>query len=270
MKADLMTLDGKKSEQIDLPIIFNTELNTKLIHKAYINLESHGFQKHSTHPTAGQDVVADSNDPPTGRGIARIARMKGGGGGRQGQAGEVAGTRGGRQAHRPYVNKVIYKKINKKENKLALCSAIAATASKELIQSRGHKIEGIQSFPIIVEDEIENIANTSKMVNVIDNLNISQDVERLAKRKKRTGKVALRGRTSKIGKSVLFVVSNSEKISKACSGIPGVDACSTKNLSVLNLAPGGSLIRLTIFSKKAIEEIAQIKSTHLELMVTLQ
>ena len=270
MKADLMTLDGKKSEQIDLPIIFNTELNTKLIHKAYINLESHGFQKHSTHPTAGQDVVADSNDPPTGRGISRIARMKGGGGGRQGQAGEVAGTRGGRQAHRPYPNRVIYKKINKKENKLALCSAIAATASKELIQSRGHKIEGIQSFPIIVEDEIENIANTSKMVNVIDNLNISQDVERLAKRKKRTGKVALRGRTSKIGKSVLFVVSNSEKISKACSGIPGVDACSTKNLSVLNLAPGGSLIRLTIFSKKAIEEIAQIKSTHLELMVTLQ
>ena len=270
MKADLMTLDGKKSEQIDLPIIFNTELNTKLIHKAYINLESHGFQKHSTHPTAGQDVVADSNDPPTGRGIARIARMKGGGGGRQGQAGEVAGTRGGRQAHRPYPNRVIYKKINKKENKLALCSAIAATASKELIQSRGHKIEGIQSFPIIVEDEIENIANTSKMVNVIDNLNISQDVERLAKRKKRTGKVALRGRTSKIGKSVLFVVSNSEKISKACSGIPGVDACSTKNLSVLNLAPGGSLIRLTVFSKKAIEEIAQIKSTHLELMVALQ
>ena len=107
------------------------------------------------------------------------------------------------------------------------------------------------------------------MVNVIDNLNISQDVERLAKRKKRTGKVALRGRTSKIGKSALFVVSNSEKISKACSGIPGIDACSTKNLSVLNLAPGGSLIRLTVFSKKAIEEISHIKSNHLELMVTL-
>ena len=270
MKTETFTLDGKKDGTIELPNIFETDIKKDVIKKAYINLESHGFQKHSTHATAGQDVVADSNDPPTGRGIARIARMKGGGGGRQGQAGEVAGTRGGRQAHRPYVNKVISKKINKKENKLALCSAIAATASKELIQGRGHKIEGIQSFPIIVEDEIENIANTSKMVNVIDNLNISQDVERLAKRKKRTGKVALRGRTSKIGKSVLFVVSNSEKISKACSGIPGVDACSTKNLSVLNLAPGGSLIRLTIFSKKAIEEIAQIKSTHLELMVTLQ
>ena len=112
MKTSVLTLDGKKSGQIDLPNVFDTKLNSELIHKAYINLESHGFQKHSTHPTAGQDVVADSNDPPTGRGISRIARMKGGGGGRQGQAGEVAGTRGGRKAHRPYANKVIYKKIN--------------------------------------------------------------------------------------------------------------------------------------------------------------
>ena len=75
---------------------------------------------------------------------------------------------------------------------------------------------------------------------------------------------------SGIGKSVLFVVSNSEKVSKACSGIPGVDTCASKNLSVLNLAPGGTIIRLTVFSKKAIEEISQIQSTHLELMVTLQ
>ena len=270
MKVDLMTLDGKKSEQIDLPIIFNTELNTKLIHKAYINLESHGFQKHSTHPTAGQDVVADSNDPPTGRGISRIARMKGGGGGRQGQAGEVAGTRGGRQAHRPYANRVIYKKINKKENKLALCSAIAATSSKELIEKRGHKIAGIESFPIVITDDIENVSNTKKMLDVLNNLNVFQDVKRLENRKRRSGKVVLRGRASKIGKSVLFVVSNSEKISKACSGIPGVDSCSAKDLSVLNLAPGGTLIRLTVFSKKAIEEISHIKSNHLELMVTLQ
>ena len=49
------------------------------------------------------DVVARSNDPPTGHGTARIARMRGGGGGRQGEAGGVASTRGGRQAHPPTV-----------------------------------------------------------------------------------------------------------------------------------------------------------------------
>jgi len=270
MKSNVLTLDGKKSEEIDLPNVFNTKINLSVIHKAYINLESHGFQKHSTHPTAGQDVVADSNDPPTGRGISRIARMKGGGGGRQGQAGEVAGTRGGRQAHRPYANKVIYKKINKKENKLALCSAIASTSSKELVEKRGHKIDGLESFPIIVSDDIENISNTKEMIGILDNLNLTQDVKRLQNRRKRTGKVALRGRTSKTGRSVLFVVSNYIKLAKSSSAIPGIDVCSVSDLSVLNLAPGGTISRLTVFSKKAIKEISQIKSNHLELMVLLQ
>ena len=45
MKVDVLNLDGKKSEEIDLPGIFDTKLNAGVIHKAYINLESHGFQK---------------------------------------------------------------------------------------------------------------------------------------------------------------------------------------------------------------------------------
>jgi len=43
-----------------------------------------------------------------------------------------------------------------------------------------------------------------------------------------------------------------------------------KNLSVLDLAPGAVPIRLTVYSKSAIEEISKIKSTHLELMVKLK
>ena len=114
----------------------------------------------------------------------------------------------------------------------------------------------------------EKITNTSKMLEILEKLNLIQDVKRLENRKKRSGKVALRGRTSKIGKSVLFVVSNTKSIANSCSGIPGVDVSSVSNLSVLNLAPGGTLIRLTVFSKNAIEEISKIKSTHLEVMVT--
>ena len=76
-----------------------------MIHKAYTNLNSHKFQPQGRHPTAGMDVVADSNDPPTGQGVSRVARAQGGGGGRQGQAGEVASIRGGRQAHPPIAEK---------------------------------------------------------------------------------------------------------------------------------------------------------------------
>jgi large subunit ribosomal protein L4e len=68
----------------------------------------------------------------------------------------------------------------------------------------------------------------------------------------------------------LFVTSDSSNLSKATGAIPGVEVRSVKELSVLDLAPGSDPIRLTVYSKSAIEEIGKIKSTHLEVMVKTQ
>jgi len=270
MKTTAYTTTGAKDGEVELPLVFSTPYRRELIHKAFTNLTSHRFQPQGRHPTAGQDVVADTNDPPTGQGVSRVARMRGGGGGRQGQGGEVASTRGGRQAHPPIVDKVIYKKLNKKENKLALCSAIAATASKDLVESRGHKVEGIESFPIIVSDDIESISKASEISKVLDSLKLSQDVKRLLSRKVRSGQSRLRGRSKKVGKSVLFVTMDSSNLRKAIGAHPGVEVKNVKDLSVLDLAPGSDPIRLTVYTKSAIKEIGKIKSAHLEIMVKIK
>ncbi len=270
MKTTAYTTTGTKDGEVELPSVFSTPFRRELIHKVFTNLTSHKFQPQGRHPTAGQDVVADSNNPPTGQGVSRVARSTGGGGGRQGQGAEVASTRGGRQAHPPKVEKVIYKKINKKEKKLALCSAIAATASKDLVELRGHKIDGIESFPIVVSDDIESVSKTSEMIRVLDSLKLSQDVKRLQSRKPRSGQSRLRGRSKKVGKSVLFVTVDTSNLRKAIGALPGVEARNVKELSVLDLAPGSDPIRLTVYSKSAIEEIGKIKSAHLELMVKTQ
>ena len=269
MKVSTINLNGTKENEVELPLIFSTPFRKDLILKAFTNLNSHKFQPQGRRPTAGMDVVARSNDPPTGQGRSRIAKMRGGGGGRQGQAGGVASVRGGRQAHPPKVQKVIFKKLNKKENKLALCSAIAATQSKEIIESRGHKIKSLKTFPIVISDEIESVTKTKEVLKILDSLHLMQDVNRLKSRRPRTGKSALRGRSTKIGKSVLFVVSNSKKLSHACGSIPGVDVQTAKNLSVLDLAPGGVPIRLVVYSKNSLKEIEKIKSPHLELLVNV-
>ena len=47
------------------------------------------------------------------------------------------------------------------------------------------------------------------------------------------------------------------------------DVQTTKNLSVLDLAPGADPIRLTVYSTTALKEIGEIKSPHLELMVSM-
>ena len=62
MKVPILTTDGKKDGDVDLPLVFSTEFRKDLIHKAFTNLNSHKFQPQGRHPTAGMDVVARSND----------------------------------------------------------------------------------------------------------------------------------------------------------------------------------------------------------------
>jgi large subunit ribosomal protein L4e len=266
-----LSITGSQEGEVELPIVFSTPLRKDLIHKAYVHLESHGFQRQGRYPNAGMDVVAESNSPPTGHGAARVARMRGGGGGREGQGGGVAMVRKGRQAHPPVVEKIIYKLLNKKESKNALCSAIAATASESLVKLRGHKVEKIESFPLVLSDQIESVSKSKELSKIFHSLNLLQDIKRLEDRlKRRSGKSQLRGRSTKVGKSVLLVVKEAKNLTKACGTLIGVDVVEAKNLSVLDLAPGATPIRLTAFSKSAIEELGKIKSPHLELMVTVQ
>ena len=269
MKTLTYSITGSKEGEVELPLVFSTPFRKDLIHKVYVHLESHKFQSQGRHAMAGMNVVARSNHPPTGHGQSRVARMRGGGGGRQGEGAQVASTRGGRQAHPPISEKVIYKELNKKENKLALCSAIAATASKELVRSRGHKIENIKSFPVVISDNIEKISKSKDLLQVLQSLKLETDLDRLKTRRMRSGKSALRGRSAKIGKSILFVVKDPKKLVLASGTIRGVDVRSVNELSVLDLAPGAEPIRLTVFSQGAIDELSKIKSPYLELLATL-
>src|SRR6476469_1877640 len=143
----ILGLDGKSSEATELPQVFATPYRPEVMHKAYVNLYSHSFQKQGRYPAAGEIVSAESRN--TGLGSARLARARGEGFPRAGQAAGVAGVRHGRVAHPPESWKNIYKKINKKEKMLGFCSAIAATANKEIINRRGHRTGEILNFPLV-------------------------------------------------------------------------------------------------------------------------
>ncbi len=265
--------NGSSGHALPLPPIFQTPFRPDLIHKAFVHLSSHSFQPQGRHPTAGMDVVADTNDPPTGRGIARIARARGGGGRRRGEGAEVASTRGGRQAHPPAAEKAIYKKLNKKEGRLAFCSAVAATASRRIVESRGHRVAGYADgmkggFPIVIEDDIGQHATAREALALVEKLGLADDVERLRGRKARSGRPSLRGRSKKVGKSVLFVVAGDGNVplKSAVGALPGVEARGVSELSVLDLAPGSDPIRLTVFTRSAVEQLGGIRSAHLDVM----
>ena len=265
LQTKIFGLDGKAYDTIKLPEVFNTPFRPEVIHKAYVNLLSHSFQGQGRYPAAGEIVSAESRN--TGLGMARIARARGEGFPRAGQAAGVAGVRHGRVAHPPQAWKNIYKKINKKEKLLGLCSAIAATARRDLIQKRGHNVENISSFPIIISNDVESISKTKELERALVSLGLGPDLIRAKScHKARSGTSRRRGRQARSGTSALIVVENKEKIGRLSDSIPGVEIKSVRALSALDFAPGSRPVRLTIFSQNAIEQLKEMRAPMHKLM----
>jgi len=259
MNTSIFDLKGNEHSKIDLPEIFNFPYRPEIIKKVYVNMDSHHYQKQGRYPAAGEIVSAESRN--TGLGIARLARAKGEGFSRAGQAAGVAGVRKGRLTHPPESWKVIYKKINKKEKLFALYSSISSTAIGELAKKRGHVVDNIKSFPLIVTNEIENIQKTKELFQVLKSLGIEDDLIRVENSiKKRSGKSKRRGRSNRIGKSAIIIVGNPDSpLLNLNDSLPGINIKFVKDLSVLDFAPGCKPTRLAIFSNGAIDKLNEIK-----------
>ncbi len=259
MNTKVFDLQGNEISTVELPPIFKLPYRPEVIKKVYVNLDSHHYQKQGRYPAAGEIVSAESRN--TGMGIARLARARGEGFSRAGQAAGVGGVRKGRLSHPPESWKVIYKKINIKEKLVALYSSISSTAIGDLSGQRGHVIENIKSFPLVITNELENIQKTKELYQVLKSLGLEEDLNRVDNSvKKRSGKSRRRGRSHRVGKSAIIVVGkNDSPLLKLNDSIPGINVKYVKNLSVLDLTPGSKPIRLVIYSQNAIDLLGEIK-----------
>jgi large subunit ribosomal protein L4e len=204
-------------------------------------------------------VSAESRN--TGLGIARIARARGEGFQRAGQAAGVASVRSGRLAHPPVSWKKIHKRINKKEKQLGFCSAIAATSNKEIIEGRGHKVDKISEFPIVVSNDLEKITKTTELRKALLSLGLEDDLKRSTSIVKvPSGKSRRRGRKKHTALSCLIVASKDSQINKLKKSLPGVNVVSVDNLSIMDLVPGTKPVRLTIYTKNAIDSMNKINT----------
>lgn len=248
--AKIFDLQGKPVGKTTIPDVFETPLRPDVIKRAVLAIQSSRIQPQGRDPMAGKKTSAESRG--TGMGIARIPRVKGGGG----RAALAPSTVGGRQPHPPRSEKKIVKRISKKEAHLALRSAIAATASKEKVASRGHAIEDVPQLPLIVTGSIEELTKTKEVEEALTNLGVLSDINRVkVSRKIRAGKGKRRGRKIKQAVGPLIVVAENKGVAKAASNIPGVDVTTVNNLNAEMLAPGTHPGRLTLWSNGAIEQL---------------
>jgi large subunit ribosomal protein L4e len=239
---------------MELPKIFKTPLRLDVIKRAVLAQQSHGIQPQGRDPMAGKRTSAVSMG--TGHGTARLPRVKGSRFPRAQQGAFAPSAVGGRLTHPPRSEKKIYKFINKKERRLAIRSAIAATANKTQISYRGHRIEDVPMFPLVIVDELQNIENASEARNFFKNLGLWPDLERVySSRKIRAGKGKMRGRKRRHSVGPLLVIHQTGDVRKAVGNFLGVDVIKVNYLNSEALAPGTVPGRLTVWTSSAINDL---------------
>ncbi|AEK72877.1 50S ribosomal protein L4P [Thermococcus sp. 4557] len=253
MKVKVFNLEGEPVEEIELPKVFATPFRPDLIRRAVIASWTHRIQPQGRDPQAGKRRVTENIGK--GHGMARVERIKTS----PRFAAFVPFARGGRRTHPPKVEKVIWEDINKKERRLAIMSAIAATANYDLVRARGHIVDNVPQVPIVVTDDLEKVFKTAQTREIFKKLGVWDDIERAKKNTKiRAGKGKMRGRRYKKAKGPLVVVAKNEGIVQGARNHPGVDVVTVENLGVELLAPGTHPGRLTVWTKGAIERLREI------------
>jgi len=246
-------LNGKPVEKLKLPPIFETPIRPDVIKRAVLAVQSKRFQPQGRDPMAGKRTTAESRG--VGLAMARIPRIKG----PAGTGAFAPGTVGGRLAHPPTPEKKIVKRIPKKEKRLALFSAIAATASREMVVSRGHSVEGVPQIPMVAVDDLEGLKRTNEVEETLIKLGVLSDLYRVRESVKvRAGKGKSRGRKIKQAVGPLIVVAEDKGIGEAARNIPGLEVIPVKSLNPEVLAPGTHPGRLTIWTKSAIETLDKL------------
>ncbi len=248
----LFNPEEKKLEEKELPELFSYPVRKDLIKRVYYSEFTAKLQPKGRDPLAGKRTSAESWGAH--HGVSRVPRIKG-----TSRAAFVNMTVGGHLAHPPRVEKVIHERVNRKEKILGTISALSATATPELVKARGH-LFGTERLPVIIPSSLEDeIGRIKDAVNLLQDVGLYSDIEKSSSSIRiRAGKGKRRGRRYKERKSILFVLSSTNKpLARAVRNLPGVDVATGWTVNVLQLAPGAVPGRLTVYSEGALEQLKE-------------
>ncbi|KAA8909498.1 ribosomal protein L4 domain-containing protein [Sphaerosporella brunnea] len=248
--------DGKASgATAPLPAVFKAPIRADIVQSVHTGMAKNKRQPYAVSSKAGHQTSAESWG--TGRAVARIPRVSGGGTHRAGQAAFGNQCRSGRMFAPTKTWRKWHVKVPQGQRRFATASALAASAVVPLVQARGHRVAEVAELPLVISSAAFNdISKTRAAVALLKTVGAYTDVVKVAKsRKVRAGKGKLRGRRHRQRRGPLVIFNPADETSvnvvKAFRNIPGVETCSVNALNLLQLAPGGHLGRFVIWTESA-------------------
>lgn len=252
---------NKVVSEVPLPQVFTAPIRDDIVHFVFYNLNKNRRQAYAVDPEAGMLYNAESWG--TGRAVARIPRVGGSGTHRSGQGAFGNMCRGGRMFNPTTTWRRWHRKVNLTQRRHAVASAIAASAVPSLVMARGHRVNKMAEIPMIV-DNFNGISKTQKMVEQLNALGLEEELNKVKNsRKVRTGQGKYRNRRYRMRKGPLVIYDNNDQtVVNPARGIQGVELCHVQRLNILQLAPGGHIGRLIIWTKSAFEQLNNIFGTY--------
>ncbi|EIW71123.1 50S small subunit ribosomal protein L4e [Tremella mesenterica] len=242
---------GESSGSLPLPAVFTAPIRLDVVQQVHKSMNKNRRQPYAVAENAGHQTSAESWG--TGRAVARIPRVGGGGTSRSGQGAFGNMCRGGRMFAPTKTWRKWHVKINQNQKRFAVASALAASALPSLVLARGHRIEQIQEVPLVISSSIESTIKTKAAVELLKTVNAYADITKVSNsRKVRAGKGKMRNRRYRQRRGPLVVYAKDEGIVRALKNVPGVETCPVDALNLLQLAPGGHVGRFVIWTESAI------------------
>ncbi|XP_076678124.1 ribosomal protein L4 isoform X1 [Andrena cerasifolii] len=260
----LVTVYSDKNESsgdtISLPAVFKAPIRPDVVNFVHQQVSKNSRQPYCVSKEAGHQTSAESWG--TGRAVARIPRVRGGGTHRSGQGAFGNMCRGGRMFAPTKPWRRWHRKINVNQKRYALVSAIAASGVPALVQSKGHMIQEVPEFPLVVSDKIQEYNKTKQAVIFLRRMKAWNDIQKVYKSQRfRAGKGKMRNRRRIQRRGPLIVYGQDQGIRKAFRNIPGVDLMNINKMNLLKLAPGGHVGRFVIWTKSAFEKLDALYGT---------
>ncbi len=265
MEIKILSADNKEAGKQKMPVQFEELIRPDLIKRAVEAIQGNKRQQYGSDPRAGKKAAARLSrrrrdyKGAYGKGLSRVPRKTLT---RRGMqmifVGAFApGTVKGRRAFPPTSERIFAQKINDKERKKAIRSALTATMDKKIVEQRGHKVPA--NYPFILTTDFEKISKAKDIVKALSTLGLDAEMERGSEKNIRAGKGKMRGRRYKKAKGPLLVVGENCSALKAAQNVPGIDIVEVSRVNAELLAPGTHPGRLTLFTQSAIQKLDKEK-----------
>jgi len=241
-------------ESTPLPAVLTAPIRADVVHYVHQLMMKNKRQPYAVNKLSGMQTPAESWG--TGRAVARIPRVPGGGTSRSGQGAFGNMCRGGRMFGATKIWRRWHRKISVNQRRYAVASALSASAIVPLVQARGHKIDEVPELPLVLSDSLSAVNKTKQAKAVLERFGAFADVQRCVDSKKvRRGVGKSRNRRYVVRRGPLVIYDSASGLERGFRNIPGVEITSVDNLNLLDLAPGGHLGRFCIWTKAAFQKL---------------